>query len=133
MPDPDSQLDRMERTMYSLARDVGMFVQTATADRRMIHEALRELNGFTATAGIALDRLERQVEAVNRNIEAGFIQLQTAMAENNRQVVENNRRIDESNRRIEENNRRIDENIEAIRRLIEILRRGRHNGDAPPA
>jgi hypothetical protein len=154
MPDLDARLEQMQQAVHSLTgvtgelvRENRALVQGLATDRTAFRETLRDLNGFVATAGLALDRLERQVGRLAEITEVGFTRMQLAIegmsrdiTENNRQIVENNRRIDETNRRIDENNRRIDENnrridanIEAIRRLIDILRRGRHNGEGPPA
>ncbi|MBI2218338.1 MAG: hypothetical protein HYU51_13685 [Candidatus Rokubacteria bacterium] len=158
MPDVDARLERIEQAIHSLtgvtgelARENRTLVQGMASDRTAFRETLRDLNGFVATAGLAFERLERQVGRLAEITEVGFTRMQLAIegisrelsekitennrqiAENSRQIAENNRRIDETNRRIDENNRRIDENIEAIRRLIEILRRGRENGEGPPA
>ncbi len=150
MPDLDARLDRIEQAIHSLtgvtgelARENRTLVHGLASDRAGFRESLRELNGFVATAGLALERLERQVSRLAEITETGFTRLQLTLAENNRQIVENNRQIVENNRQIVEsnrqivennrqiveNNRLIAENTDAIRRLLEILRRGRENGE----
>ena len=129
MPDLDARLDRIEQAIHSLtgvtgelARENRTLVQGLASDRTAFRETLRELNGFVATAGLALERLERQVSRLAEITEAGFTRLQLALAENNRLIAENNQLI-------VENNRQIAENTDAIRRLLDILRRGRENGE----
>jgi uncharacterized coiled-coil protein SlyX len=102
-----------------LVRETRALHHDVAADRQLLRESLRELNGFVATAGIALERLERQVGRLAEIVEVGFTRMQLALEENNRLIAENNRRIDENN--------------EAIRRLLDILARGRGNGGGPPA
>jgi len=142
MPDIETRLDRIEQHLQTLAgatgemaREVRSLVQGLAADRAAFRETLRDLSGFVATAGLVLERAERQVQRLAETTEAGFAHLQTLsgetnrqIVENNRQIVENNRQIAENNRLIVENNRRIEENNAVIRRLLEILARGRGNG-----
>jgi hypothetical protein len=147
MPDLDERLTRIEQAIHGLTgvtgelvRENRALVQGLASDRAMLRETLRELSGFVATAGFALDRLERQVGRLADITEAGFTRMQLALAENNRLIQDNNRLIQDNNRLILENNRlileinrRIDEVVEVIRRLLDILRRGRENGEGPPA
>ena len=135
MPDIETRLDRIEQHLQTLAgatgemaREVRSLVQGLAADRAAFRETLRDLSGFVATAGLVLERAERQVQRLAETTEAGFAHLQTLSGETNRQIVENNRQIAENNRLIVENNRRIEENNAVIRRLLEILARGRGNG-----
>ena len=135
MPDIETRLDRIEQHLQTLAgatgemaREVRSLVQGLAADRAAFRETLRDLSGFVATAGLVLERAERQVQRLAETTEAGFAHLQTLSGETNRQIAENNRQIAENNRLIVENNRRIEENNAVIRRLLEILARGRGNG-----
>lgn len=136
MPDLDARLEQMQQAIHSLtgvtgelARENRAFVQGLASDRTLFRETLRDLNGFVATAGVALDRLERQVGRLAEVTEVGFTRMQLAIEAVNRDLGE---KIVENGRQIVENNRRIDETTEAIRRLIDILRRGRQNGEGPP-
>lgn len=133
MPEIEGRLDRIEQAVLGLtgvtgdlARTSHALVQGLASDRGAFRETLRGLDGFVATAGIALARLERQLERLERQVgrlaeitETGFARLQLALEENNRLIVENNRLIAENNA--------------VIRRLLEILTRGRGNGEGLPA
>ena len=140
MPDLDARLDRIEAAIHALAgvtgelvRENRALVQGLTADRAVLRETLRELSGFVATAGIALERLERQVSRLVDTFEAGFARLELAIGENNRLIGENNRLVVENNRLVVENNRLIADNNAVIRRLLDILARGRSDGEGSPA
>lgn len=120
-----ARLDRIEQHILSLtgvtgemARGVRDLVQGLAADRAAFREALREMSGFVATAGLEMNQLSRQVQRLGETTEAGFAQVQMLVAENNRQVVENNQQIAENN--------------VAICRLLDILARGRGDGQGPP-
>jgi regulator of replication initiation timing len=126
MPHLDARLDRMENAIHGLTsvtaelvRENRALVQGLAGDRAALRETLHELSGFVATAGIALERLERQVGRLAEITEAGFARLELALLENNRLILENNRLILENNA--------------VIRRLLDILARGRGNGEGPPA
>jgi Na+/phosphate symporter len=114
-----------------LVRENRALVLGLAADRGAFRDTLRELSGFVATAGIALERLERQVSRVADTVEAGLARLESAMGENNRLIrdnngliLDNNRQIVENNRLVVENNRLIAENNTVIRRLLDVLARG---------
>ena len=140
MPDLEHAIQTLTGVTGELVREHRTLVQGLAADRTFFRETLRELNGFVATAGIALERLERQVARLAEVTEIGFTRLQLAteethrlLVDNNRLIVDNNRLIADNNRQIVDNNRLIAENNEVIRRLLDILSRGRQNGDNPPA
>ena len=124
MADDEAQRDRLAQHLQALtgatgemAREVRALVQGLAADRAVFRETLRDLSGFVATAGIAMERLERQVQRLAETTEVGFAETRTLLAENNRQIAENNRLIVENNA--------------FIRRLLEILARGRGDGQGP--
>jgi hypothetical protein len=155
VPDVETRLERIETSIISLTGATGelvrenrALVQGLTSDRGLLRETLRDLGGFVATAGIALERLERQVARLAEVVDVGFARLQLAIEETSREtqrliretsaetqrlIVENNRLIVENNRLIAENNHLIAANNEVIRRLLDILSRGRENGEGPPA
>lgn len=133
MPDLEHAIHSLTGVVAELVRENRATNQLLAADRTALRETLRELNGFVATAGLALERLERQVSRLAEITEVGFTRMQLALQENNRLIAENNRLIVENNRLIVENNRLITENNVVIRRLLDILARGRGNGEGPPA
>lgn len=125
MPDVEARLDRIEQNIERLAGvtgemagEVRALVQGLAADRTAFRETLRELSGFVATAGLAMERLERQVQRLAETTEVGFAEMRTMLGENNRQMAENNRLILENN--------------VVIRRLLDILARGRGDGEGLP-
>ena len=137
--DDEAQWDRLAQHLQALtgatgemAREVRALVQGLAADRAVFRETLRDLSGFVATAGIAMERLERQVQRLAETTEVGFAETRTVWSETSRQMAENNRLIGENNRLIGENNRLIVENNAFIRRLLEILARGRGDGQGLP-
>ena len=139
MADPETRLDRIEEHIERLtgitgemAREVRVLVQGLAADRAAFRETLRDLSGYVATAGLAMDRLERQVQRLADITATGFAEMRTMLAENNRQITENNHLITENNRQITENNHLIMENNAVIRRLLDILARGRGDGEGLP-
>lgn len=143
MPDLDARFDSLEHAMHSLAGMVGELVrenraltQGLASDRAIFRETLRELSGFVATAGIALDRLERQVARLVEVTGAGFARMELSFQETQRLIAETSREtqrmIADNNRLIVDNNRLIAENNAVIRRLLDILARGRGNGEGPP-
>lgn len=132
MADQETRLDRIEQHIERLtgvtgemAREVRVLVQGLAADRAAFRETLRDLSGYVATAGLAMDRLERQMQRLAEITETGFAEMRTTLGENNRLITENNRQITENNRLIMENNA-------VIRRLLDILARGRGDGEGPP-
>ena len=139
MPNIETRLDRIEQHPQALAgatgemaREVRALVQGLAADRAAFRETLRDLSGFVASAGLTMERLERQVQRLTETTEAGFAETRTLWSEASRQSAENNRLITENNRLIAENNLRIEENNAVIRRLLEILARGRGDGQGLP-
>lgn len=139
MPDTGARLDRIETAIHSLTgatgqlvRNTDTLVQGLASDRAAFRESLRELNGFVAVAGIALERVEGQIERltvqvdrVDRQLEQLTIKVDTLTA-----VVETG--FTRMARALEENNRLITENNAVMRRLIEVLARGRGNGEGAP-
>jgi hypothetical protein len=119
MPDLEQAIHSLTGIVAELVRENRANAQQMTSDRTLLRENLRELSGFVATAGIAPDRLERQVGRLAEITEVGFSRLQAALQDNNQLITENNRLISENNA--------------VIRRLLDILARGRGNGEGPPA
>jgi len=126
MPDLEQAIHSLTGVVAELARENRAIAQQLASDRTALRETLRELNGFVATAGVSLDRLERQVSRLTETTEVGFTRLQLAAQDNNRLIAENNQLIAQNNGLIVENNA-------VIRRLLDILARGRGNGEGLPS
>ena len=142
----EQAIQALTKVTGELVRENRALVQGLAADRGVFRETLRELSGFVATAGIALERLERQIERLEQQVSrlvdmvaAGFARLESAMGENNRLILDNNHLILDNNhlildnnRMIVESNRLIADNNTVIRWLLDILARGRGDGGGLP-
>src|SRR5437867_2248942 len=103
MPDLEQAMQTLTGMTAELVRENRALVQGLAADRTHFRETLRDLSGFVATAGVALERLERQIARLAEVVEAGFTRLQLAIEETSRETQQ---RLAENNRLIADNNRR---------------------------
>ncbi|MBI2217775.1 MAG: hypothetical protein HYU51_10790 [Candidatus Rokubacteria bacterium] len=140
MPDLEQAIHSLTGVTAELVREHRELVQGLNSDRGVFRETLRDLSGFVATAGVVLERMDRQVERLGAQMERLELQMERLAQQVGRlaEITEAGLTrmalaFEETHRLIAENNQRIEETNAVIRRLLDILARGRGNGEGPPA